>query len=198
MRKTRELEIIGIGKVKEYPVRTKRKKFKRVSEEGKEVKRKSEGTKNYFWTDNEGKKYENDEIFYLIGDKKIQKVPKKEKVKNWEKVDKMKVMDLANVQTSILDCSETTLENFNREVGDKAIHFRDKKSSRGMKWVRSYIFKQKGRLIKVDSDGITREQGIKKFEEMGEKKGKVKSKVKNLVEVKSEDIEGELEEEILA
>jgi len=175
--------------------RKAKQEFPTITEDGKELTRKSEGTRTTYWIDKEGNRYEESDVWYLIGKEKVQKVKRTEKVKSYEVVDKMEALNLANAKTSVLNYTETTLRNFEREVGmDKAIKFLDKQSSRGLKWVVAYIYRQEGRLVKRNSDdGISVSDGIREFALMKKKQEKGKMKVINqVVEVKAEELEKEI------
>lgn len=196
MRKTNEYEVCGLGNFQRFPIRKARQEFKVVNSEGKELIRNSEGTRITFFTDDEGKRYEEKDVFYLLGNTKVQKVKRTEKIADFKIVDKLEVFDLANSTTSILDYSTTTLMNFEREIGtDKAVKFLVKLSSRGFKWCFAYILKYESRLIMIESDdGILKSDGIKEFTLMKRTSEKSKTIINQVVEVKSEDLEKEITE----
>ena len=195
MKKTQSFEIETIGEFIKFPIRKAGQEFKVTNKEGEELKRQSEGTRAYFWIDSKGNKYQENEVFRLIGNQKIQKVKRTEKAKVLGILDKIEITNLANVKTAILDYSETTLRNFLREIGeDKTAKCLLKDSSRGFKWYIGFIYKQEGRLLLAETeDGITKSQAIREFTLMKEasKKSKV-TQINQVIEIKSEDLEEEI------
>lgn len=126
-------------------------------------------------------------MFYLIGGKKIQKISRTDKVKDFKITDREDVFDFIAEDYAILDYSDTTYKNFLREVGEnKALKFVLKKSSVGFKMDIAFIFKFQNRLVMYSGMG-TITQGLKEFMliQQAEKKGKT---IKDTIEIKCEEL----------
>jgi hypothetical protein len=188
MRNTQTLEIKDIGEVKLYPIKVARQEFKPINESGEELKSKRIGEASHLiYVDKAEKEYEKENIFYLVGKNKVQKILRTEKVNAFKIVDKMEVFDFLAEDYAILDYSETTLKNFEREIGDKAIKFVIKKSSTGFKFDIAYIFKFQNRLIMYSGFGLISE-GLKNFNLMKQTE-KVSKTIKDTIEIKCEDLD---------
>ena len=168
MRKTQALEIVGIGEVEIYPIKKSAIEFPKVNKDGIEVQRKTEGFSRgtSYYVDSTGNKFDESEVFYKLGDKKVQSVKRTEKVAKFDVIDKALLMgDFMSEDYAVLKCSDTTKENFDRVAKNSAIQFRIKSSSIGMKFDTAIIVKFKGHLIMYRGGGFVSE-GIKEFDNM--------------------------------
>lgn len=192
MRKTNTFEIVGIGEFTRFPITRHKAEYKAINKEGVEVEKHREGTLTYYWVDNEGNKYSESEVFYAIGDKKVQKVKKTEKVSSYEVVDKTEVYDFLAEGFAVVDGTETTLRNFNRKVKEnEALKFKIKLSSNGLKFDIAYILKWCGSLLMISGGGKISE-GIKEFSLMKKTESKTKT-LKQVIEVSADELEKEIE-----
>lgn len=193
MRGTGTIELVGIGEVKTYPIKTIPIEFPRVNKDGKEVKRKTEktGTSKTFYEDDEGNRYDESEVFYLVGKKIISKVKRTEKISDFKVCDKMEIFDFMSDSYSVLDYNTTTQKNFEKIAKDNAIKFKIKSSSIGMKWDIAYVFKFNGHLVMFKGMGKISD-GLKEFADMKQAESKSKT-IKEEITIKAEDLNKEIE-----
>ena len=188
MRNTQSLEIVGIGDFKVYPIKTTRAEFEPINEQGEVLKSKRIGEPSHLvYVDKTGKEYEKDEVFYLVGKNKVQKIERTAKVSAFKITDKEEVFDFLAEDYAILDYSDTTYKNFLKEIGEqKALKFVLKKSSTGLKFDVAFVFKFQNRLVMYSGMGsIT--NGIKEFLLMKQSESKSKT-IKDTITIKCEDV----------
>lgn len=195
MKKIQKIEVVGLGEIELYGLKPQQQEFKPVNEAGEELTKKTKEAgkyATYVYVDESDKEYSSDEVFYNVGGKIIQKVKKTEKINDFDIVEKSDILgDFMSDGYYICDCSETTLKNWDKEVGqDKAISFVLKKSSRGLKFHRAYVLKFQNHLVLFAGAGKISD-GIKEFEKLKENKKDVEvsiSGLKDVVEVKAEEL----------
>lgn len=185
-------EIVGIGEFQEYPIKASGIKFTQVAN-GKEVAKKREGTGyTYHYEDAEGNRYDEQDVFYKIGNTLVQEVPRTTKVQENEFtiVDKLEFLELAETKTAMLRATETTKRNFENKIGDKALKFVKKDSTRGMEWNIAYVIKNFGKLMIVKGKGNI-VKGIAEFDKIltMESQGK---KAKQSIELPNDVITNEI------
>lgn len=192
-RRTNHFEVVGLGEINLISINQKFPEFKPVSKEGKELTAKREGSLTYYWIDDEEKKYNESDVFYLVGDKKVQKIKKSEKIENFEIVDKTEILgNFMSDSYYICDVSDTLRKRWNKEIGeDKAITFIFKKSSRGLKFHRAFVFQFQSVLILVSGLGYVSE-GIKEYTLMKKASEKAKKVINDVIEIKASDLEQEI------
>ena len=192
MKNTQQIEIVNIGDFKIFPIKAERQEFKPINKDGEELKSKRIGEPSHlFYVDKTGKEYTKDEVFYAIGNKKVQKISRTEKVNSFKIVEKLEVYDFLAESYSVLDYSDTTLKNFERDVGDKAVKFILKKSTTGFKFDVGYILKWNKKLIMISGFG-TISEGIKEFTLMKNSEKKSKT-IKETIEIKADELNKEIE-----
>lgn len=196
MKRTQQFQIVGVGEFDIYPIKQKPIELPRVTEEGTEVKRvmKERGTSSiYVWVDGSGKEYTDDKVFYDVSGNKVQKIKRTEKVVKFEITDRTEIYDLSESESYVLDCNETTRKTFSSKVGDNAIKFALKKSSRGEKFHKAYLYGSQGEIMMTTGLGSV-SKGVKEFKKMREqqKDTSVKSVLKNVVEITADKIENEI------
>lgn len=190
MRKTQSLEVVGIGNFDIYPIKAEEQKFNEVSQDGNLLKKvlvKKGIPAEYVWFDNDKKEYNKEKVYYDVVGNFVQEVKRTEKVKNFEIVDKTEIYNLSESSISVLNCDETTLLNFEEKIKDNAIRFNIKKSSRGFKWNKAYLFKMMGVLVLVSGLGDIK-KAITEFKKNSQAKEEVNVIVQK-VEIKAEDLE---------
>lgn len=191
MKNTQTFEIVGIGEVRTFPIKVERKRFPLVNKDGIEVTSKRSGESSHLvFVTADGNECEKNETFYLVGDKKVNTIARTSKVSKFEIVDREDISNFCSESQAILDYSDTTFKNFEREVGDKAIKFTLKKSSVGEKFDTAYIAKFQGHLVMWSGVG-TISEGLKVFQLMKQTE-KVTKQIKDTIEIKAEDIPLEL------
>ena len=191
MRKTQEIEVVGIGNFNIYPIKVKEIDYNKISQEGNILKKKIlEPSKQavYIYVDNEGNETPKEKVMIDFNGLKIQQIKRTEKVKNFSLVDKTEIYNLTEYSLSFLDTDETTLSIFNEKIKDKAITFKLKKSTIGFNFYRAYILKLNNVLVMISGKGNL-SQAIEDFKQLSINKQQKTEVVVQKVEVNVSDIE---------
>ena len=191
MRKTQDIEIIGIGNFNIYPIKEKKKDYNKINQEGNILKKKIlEPSKQavYIWVNNEGIETPKEKVLVDFNGLKIQQIKRTDKVKNFELVDRAEIYNLTEYGLSFLDTDETTLRIFEEKVGNKAITFKLKKSTIGFNFYRAYILKLNGVLVMISGVGNL-SQAIEDFKALKNSKQEKSEVVIQKVEVNADEIE---------
>jgi len=167
MKSQNTIELVGIGNIKIYPIKAEQKEFEVVNKDLKPLKVKptAEGKrKPRTYLDSEGKEYTEAEVGRNIGGKFVQKVKRTEKVSKMEIVDKTTI--IGNFMSDgyfIVDGDETATINLDKQIGeDKALKFKYKSSSNGLKWRQAYLYRFQNAYC-MDIGLGTKEEGLKSF-----------------------------------
>jgi hypothetical protein len=158
MRRTHSFEIVGLGEFDEFPAKVKEAVYPTVNKDGMAVVKKvlTQGiSSEYGWFDMNGKVYSKEEVFTNLNGQFVNKVERTKTIKKYDIVDFSDVGNLLESDTSfLLPKNETTLMRFKELVPDgKAMFFKYKKSSVGMKWVKSYVYLNQDELWMITGLG---------------------------------------------
>ena len=156
MKKTQQIEVIGIGKFDIYPIKAVEQKYPMVNLSGEEVF-KQQVTKSipsiFKFVDKKGKEYDKTEVFYQVLDNRIQQIKRTEKISRFEIVNKDEIYNLSESSFSVLNCDETTKRIFDEKVKNQAISFNIKKSTIGFKFHKAFVLKMFNELVMMTGLG---------------------------------------------
>lgn len=156
MRKTQQIEIIGIGKFDIYPIKADEQKYPMVNNNGDEIFKQQINKSipaTYRFIDKKGKEYEETEVFFQVLDKRIQQIKRTEKVSRFEIISKDEIYNLSESEFSVLNCDETTKRIFDEKVKNQAVRFTLKKSTTGFRFHKAFIFKMLNELVMITGIG---------------------------------------------
>ena len=177
MKRTNSFEIVGIGDFDEYPAKAEEVEFEPMTKDRiplvkKQVQR---GTPSeYAWMDKDGKVYANNDVWWDIKGKLVQKVERTDKVTAFKYVEAKDIKPLS-MDTSFLEPrNDTTRNKLSELIKDgKALKFSYKKSSVGLKWTTGMLFEEDGEFVLLTGRG-DRKKALEMFK--GNKKNSKKGK----------------------
>lgn len=145
MKKQNEIELVGIGKVRLYPIKAEQKEFEMCNKDLKPLKKAvaEKGSRAvYKFLDSDNNEYTKEEVGYNINGNFLQKVKRTEKVNKFNVVDRTNIIgNFMGESYFILDADDTALNLLEKQIGnDKALEFVYKSSSIGFKWRKAYIY----------------------------------------------------------
>jgi len=196
MKKTSEIEIEGVGKIKLYSIKVEKQIFEECNKNGEKLKKvlvEKPKRAVYKWVDSKGNEYTEKDVFRNIGGILVQKVKKTEVVRNYKIVDKNNI-DLVNSSYMIAVADKYTEERLKQKIGnDKAIMFIAKFSTNGFKWQRAYLFYRDNVLLLVKGEGLLSKAIEEFYKQIQAKKqyDDFKQKLEQVV-VKAEEIKLEV------
>ena len=194
MKRTNCIEIVGLGSVNVYPIKTEERDFELVNKDLKPLKKvmvEKNKQATYKYVDGEGKDFSKEEIGYNINGRFLQKVERTEKVSKYKLVDKTDIIGNFMSDGYFIVASEdkTTQIHLEKEIGDsKAIEFVYKSSTIGFKWRKSYIMKFQNCFIMVMGVGKI-EDGINEFNTQKTAIEQLEDLKEIVVSAKADDIE---------
>jgi len=157
MRRTNSFEIVGIGEFDEFPAKAEEIEYPAMSKEREPLSKKmvTKGVSSeYAWMDRNGKVYPENDVWYEINGKLVQKVDRTKKVTAFKYVEAKDIKPLTMDSSFLLAKTETARQRLTELIKDgKALKFSYKKSSVGRKWTTAYLFEDEGELVMLTGRG---------------------------------------------